>query len=105
MSINFETYIFILVIRITESDDVVCNVAIYTDDTTLYSKCNQASDLWLQLELAFELESNLQDTVDWGSNAAKTQLILFDQLNNSGAIDLKMNGSVPGKTIFLRCWG
>ena len=100
MSINFETYIFILAIRITESDDVVCNVAIFTDDTTLYSKCNQASDLWLQLELAFELESNLQDTVDWGSNAAKTQFILFDQLNNTGAIDLKMNGSVPGKTIF-----
>ena len=26
-------------------DDVVCNVAIYADDTTLYSKCDQASDL------------------------------------------------------------
>ena len=27
-------------------DDVVCNIAIYADDTTLYSKCEQASDLW-----------------------------------------------------------
>ena len=27
-------------------DDVICNIAIYADDTTLYSKCNQASDLW-----------------------------------------------------------
>ena len=26
--------------------DVICNIAIYADDTTLYSKCNQASDLW-----------------------------------------------------------
>ena len=26
-------------------DDVICNVAIYADDTTLYSKCDQASDL------------------------------------------------------------
>ena len=26
-------------------DDVICNIAIYTDDTTLYSKCHQASDL------------------------------------------------------------
>ena len=26
-------------------DDVICNIAIYADDTTLYSKCNQASDL------------------------------------------------------------
>ena len=29
-------------------DDVICNIAIYADDTTLYSKCNQASDLWQQ---------------------------------------------------------
>ena len=26
-------------------DDVVSNIAIYADDTTLYSKCDQASDL------------------------------------------------------------
>ena len=44
--------------------DVICNIAIYVDDTTLYSKCDQASDLWQQLELASELESVVQDTVD-----------------------------------------
>ena len=27
-------------------DDVICNIAIYGDDTTLYSKCDRASDLW-----------------------------------------------------------
>ena len=47
-------------------DDVICNIAIYADDTTLYSKFDQTSDLWLQLELASELESDLRDTVDWG---------------------------------------
>ena len=26
-------------------DDAICNIAIYADDTTLYCKCNQASDL------------------------------------------------------------
>ena len=36
-------------------DDVICDIAIYADDTTLYSKCDQASDLWQQLELASEL--------------------------------------------------
>ena len=40
-------------------DDIICNIAIYADDTTLYSKCDQASDLWQQLELASELESDL----------------------------------------------
>ena len=38
-------------------DDVICNIAIYADDTTLYCKCDQAFDLWQQLELAAELES------------------------------------------------
>ena len=47
------------------SDDVICDIAIYADDTTLYSNCDQASDLWQQLELASELESDLRDTVDW----------------------------------------
>ena len=27
-------------------DDVICDIAIYADDATLYSKCDQASDLW-----------------------------------------------------------
>ena len=43
-------------------DDVICNIAIYADATTVYSKCDQASDLWQQLKLASELESDLQDT-------------------------------------------
>ena len=27
-------------------DDVICDISIYADDTTLYSKYGQASDLW-----------------------------------------------------------
>ena len=56
--------------------------------------CYQASDLWQ------ELESDLQDTVEWGKkwllyfNAGKTQLVLFDQTYNNGSIDRKMDGSV-----------
>ena len=33
-------------------DDVVSDIAIYADDTTLYSMWDEASDLWQQLELA-----------------------------------------------------
>ena len=81
-------------------DDVICNIAIYADDNTLYSKCDQASDLWQQLELASELESDLRDTVDWvrkwlvDLNAGKTQLVSFDRSKNTGAIDVKMDGSI-----------
>ena len=50
--------------------------------------------------MAAELESDLRDTVDWGSkwlvdfNAGKTQLVSFDQSNNTGTIDVKLEGSV-----------
>ena len=40
-------------------DDVFFNIAIYADDTTIYSNCDQASDLWQQLGLASGLESDL----------------------------------------------
>ena len=69
-------------------------------DTTLYFKCDQASNLWQQLELASELKSDLQDTVDWvrkwlvDFNVGKTQLASFDPSYNTGAIDVKMAGSV-----------
>ena len=33
------------------ADDISCDIAIYADDTTLYYKCDQASDMWQQLEL------------------------------------------------------
>ena len=26
--------------------DVICNIAIYADDTSFHSNCNQAFDLW-----------------------------------------------------------
>ena len=50
--------------------------------------------------MASELESDLEDTVDWGKkwlvdfNAGKTQLVLFDQSNNTDSIDLRMDVSV-----------
>ena len=80
-------------------DDVICNIAIYADDSTLYSKCDQESDLQQQLELASELESDLRHSVDWGKwlvyfNAGKTQLVSFDRSYNNGSIDVKMDGSV-----------
>ena len=89
----------LFLLYINDLPDDMCNIAIYSDDTTLYSKSNQASDLWQQLELASELESDIQDTVDGSRkwlvdfNVKKTQLVWFDWSNNTGAIDVKMDGS------------
>ena len=73
-------------------DDVICNIAVYADDNTLCSKCDQAYALWQQLDLASELESDIRDTVEWGKkwlvdfNAGKTQLVSFDRSNNNGSL-------------------
>ena len=56
--------------------------------------------MWRQPELASELDSDLQDTVDWGKqwlvdfNAGKTQVVSIDRSNNNGFIDVKRDGSV-----------
>ena len=57
LSRSFSMALFILYIN--NLDDVICNIAIYADDTTLYSKCDQASDPWQELKLVAERESNL----------------------------------------------
>ena len=57
----------LFLLYINDLPDVICNLVNYADGTTLYSKCDQAPDLWQQLELASEVESDLQDTNGVGS--------------------------------------
>ena len=89
-----------LTVYIDDLPDVICNIAIYADDTTLYSKCDEDSDLRQQLNLASELEFDLRDTVDWGRkwlvdfNAEKTWLVSFDLPDYTGATDVEIDGSV-----------
>ena len=93
--------------------DIICNTAIFADDTTLYSLSvvGQVSNVWQKLELASELESDLQDTVDCGRkllvdlNARKTQLGLFDPSNKTGDIDMKMDGSILEKKTSFKMLG
>ena len=92
-------------------DDVIRDIAIYTDDATLYCKCDQASDLWQQLKLGSELASDLRDTVDWGKkglvqfNTGKTQPVSFDRSNSNCSIDMKMDGSVLKEKSSLKMLG
>ena len=64
--------------------------------------------MWQQLELASGLKSDLWDTVYLGRkwlvdfNAGKTQLVSIDWCNNTGAIDVKMDGSVLEEKIYFR---
>ena len=62
-------------------------------------------------ELFCELESDLQDIVDWGKkwlvdfNAGKTQLVLFDRSSNFGSIDKKMDVFVLEEKLFFEMLG
>ena len=64
-----------------------------------------------QLELTSELESDLRDTVGWGRtwlvdfDAGKTQLVSFDRSKNTGAIEVKMDGSVFEETTSFKIMG
>ena len=60
--------------------------------------------------MASELESDLQDTVDRGRNwlvdfNAGFCLVSYDQSNNTGAINVKMDGSVLEKKSSFRMLG
>ena len=74
----------LFLLYISDLPDLIYNFPIYADDTALYCKCDQTSDLWQQLELASELESDLRDILNWGKkwlvdfNVGKTQLVSFD---------------------------
>ena len=61
--------------------------------------------------MAYELESDLQDSVDWGKkwlvdfNAGKAQLVLFDRSYNSGSVDVKMDGTVLEEKSYFKMLG
>ena len=74
---------------INDLPDVICDITIYADDTTFYSKCNHASDLWQQLELNSELESDIRDTVDWaGSGLLISMLKRLNWFHSTSLITL-----------------
>ena len=56
-------------------NDDICNIAIYAGDTTLYSKYDQASDLWQQLELASELKSDLETLWTMAGSGMLTSMV------------------------------
>ena len=63
------------------ADDVIFDIAIYADDTTLCSKCDQAPVLWQQLELGSELNL-ICEKLDW----SKKVLVDFNGGNSTGFV-------------------
>ena len=73
----------------------------------LYSKCDKASYLWQQLELASELESDLQDTMGWDRKwLVLEKLSLFQLAGLTTLVLLMWKGMdlLMRKNNLLRCW-
>ena len=75
---------------------MMLSVILLSDNTTLYFKCDQVSDLWQQLELASEIESDLQTLWTGARSGLLISVLgkLLDWSNNTGSIDVKVDGSV-----------
>ena len=89
----------------------LCNITICADDTTLHSKCDQASDLWQPLELTLELQSDLWETLRTGAGSGLL-ISMLEKLNQflltslkALVIDLKMDGSVLEEKWFFKIRG
>ena len=80
--------------------DDICNVAIYADDTTLYLKYDEASDLWQLLVLVSELK--IRSTRHCGDRKLLIdfnvgRILLFRNIQcweNSAAFNVKLDGFV-----------
>ena len=73
----------------------------------LYSKCDKASYLWQQLELASELESDLQDTMGWDRKWLVLEKLSLFQLAGLTTLVLlmwKWMDLLMRKNNLLRCW-
>ena len=90
----------LFLLYINELPDAICNIFTYVDDTIHSLILIRHLIGGNNLELPSELDSDLQESVDWRRkwlvdfNAEKTQLLSFDCSSNTGAIDVKRNGSV-----------
>ena len=75
----------------------------------LSAKCDEASGMWQQLELASEPESDLRETGEGSglliSVLEKLKLVSFERFNNTGTIDEKVAGSVLEKKSSFQLMG
>ena len=92
------------------SDDVISDIAICADDTTLYSKCDQVYDQWQSLELASELLIFETLWAGAGSGLLISMLEKHNWFHLTGLTTLvvlmcKWMALFLRENHILRCWG
>ena len=56
---------------------MMLSVILLSMSMMLFSTCDQASDLWQQLDLASEFESDIRGTLDWFHLTSPVTLVLL----------------------------
>ena len=80
-------------------DDKLSEIAIYADDTTLYSCLDKSGDLFEAVELAGLLQRDLGDIVEWGDkwlvsfNSTKTKLLSVNRYHHPTLCKIEMGNS------------
>ena len=80
-------------------DDILSKLAIYADDTTVYSCLGRTNDVFDKLERAAELEVDLCTVVEWGDkwlvsfNASKTKFLSMNRFKDPFLPSIVMNGA------------
>ena len=92
-------------------DNLLSKVAIYADDTSLYSCLDKKSALFDRLQHASNLESDLSSLSDWGSqwlvtfNSKKTKLLSINRYRSSINLPICMSGETLPESHTLRLLG
>ena len=80
-------------------DEILSKLAIYADDTTLYSSLERSKEIeWDRLELAADLEYDLRTITEWGDqwlvsfNSAKTKLLSINKFKHPNLPPISMGG-------------
>ena len=92
-------------------ENILQNIDIFADDTTLYSGVSSRPSRWDQLEYAADLELDLKSVVDWGKkwlvsfNPGKTQLVSFNRKRDPFLPEIYMNGATLDEKPNLKLLG
>ena len=96
-------------------DNILSKLAIYADDTTVYSCLGKTNDVFDKVEMAAELEVDLRTVVEWGDkwlvtfNSSKTKLLSINRFKPDPFISAfryhQMNGAELPENSHFRLLG
>ena len=92
-------------------DNILSKLAIYADDTTVYSCLGKTNDVFDKVEMAAELEVDLRTVVEWGDkwlvtfNSSKTKLLSINQFKDPFLPSVMMNGAELPENSHFRLLG